>query len=287
MLGPDVASVDGLGDPSWKRSIADGHMSFAILRAAYGTMADPMWGRYRAQLRALGILTTSYLFLRFPIVGDNSVPGPTDQAKAFLSVIGQPDPLEPPPAIDLEIPGGRKTTGLTSQQCLDWLRQAWNIVASAIGCAPILYTSRVFWMDPDGMDNLPAPDLAESPGWWKYTPYPQRTLAVYDPATVGSLIAPGCPPPWGQQWLAQQYQLDALGYPGLDATCDLNRFHTLSEGAAGDTVKWMQRRLGIADDGRFGPQTKAALVDFQKKWSLQPDGVFGWKTFGPLARSNP
>lgn len=33
-------------------------------------------------------------------------------------------------------------------------------------------------------------------------------------------------------------------------------------------------------DGKFGPHTKQATIDFQKKFNLQPDGIVGNKTFG-------
>jgi peptidoglycan hydrolase-like protein with peptidoglycan-binding domain len=33
-------------------------------------------------------------------------------------------------------------------------------------------------------------------------------------------------------------------------------------------------------DGKFGPNTKAASIEFQKKFGLQPDGIVGNKSFG-------
>lgn len=33
-------------------------------------------------------------------------------------------------------------------------------------------------------------------------------------------------------------------------------------------------------DGKFGPNTKQASIDFQRRYNLQPDGVVGNKTFG-------
>jgi len=40
-------------------------------------------------------------------------------------------------------------------------------------------------------------------------------------------------------------------------------------------VKKLQSALGIAADGDFGPATKSAVIAFQKKKALYPDGVFG------------
>ena len=53
-------------------------------------------------------------------------------------------------------------------------------------------------------------------------------------------------------------------------------------GSKGDGVKSLQRLLGIKDDGIFGPQTKNALIAFQKKNGLKGDGVVGPKTFAAL-----
>lgn len=50
---------------------------------------------------------------------------------------------------------------------------------------------------------------------------------------------------------------------------------TLELGSKGDDVKKMQRALGIEDDGIFGKDTKTAVINFQRKNGLVPDGVVG------------
>ena len=50
------------------------------------------------------------------------------------------------------------------------------------------------------------------------------------------------------------------------------------EGSAGQEVARVQKILSIKQDGKFGPQTKAALEEFQSNNGLVADGVLGPKT---------
>lgn len=54
---------------------------------------------------------------------------------------------------------------------------------------------------------------------------------------------------------------------------------TLRRGATGDNVRTLQRKLGIAADGKFGPGTHAAVVAHQRKHGLTPDGIVGPNTW--------
>ena len=60
---------------------------------------------------------------------------------------------------------------------------------------------------------------------------------------------------------------------------------TLRRGAKGEHVRVMQRRLGLTDDGVFGPGTEAALREFQRSQGMVPDGIAGPKTWAALDRS--
>jgi peptidoglycan hydrolase-like protein with peptidoglycan-binding domain len=63
---------------------------------------------------------------------------------------------------------------------------------------------------------------------------------------------------------------------------------TISEGATGPTVRWLQYllvRRTMSDnqiDGVFGPVTKAAVEEFQHDDSLTVDGIVGPATWGAL-----
>ena len=66
---------------------------------------------------------------------------------------------------------------------------------------------------------------------------------------------------------------------------------TLKQGSRGETVKKMQERLKRwgyytgAVDGIFGAKTKQAVIYFQKRNGLTPDGIVGTKTFQALGIS--
>lgn len=58
----------------------------------------------------------------------------------------------------------------------------------------------------------------------------------------------------------------------------------LTQGATGDAVNWLQRRLGCTPDGRFGPQTHASVISFQAAAGVAVDGVVGPVTWGALTK---
>ncbi|MDR3519421.1 MAG: peptidoglycan-binding protein [Candidatus Pacebacteria bacterium] len=59
----------------------------------------------------------------------------------------------------------------------------------------------------------------------------------------------------------------------------------LGLGSTGTNVACLQERLGLQVDGKFGPQTKAAVSAFQSKMGLTPDGIFGPKSIPVLLNS--
>ena len=54
----------------------------------------------------------------------------------------------------------------------------------------------------------------------------------------------------------------------------------LQVGSKGIEVQCLQSKVGVVQDGSFGPQTKAAVVAFQSSHMLTPDGIVG-----PLSRA--
>lgn len=67
---------------------------------------------------------------------------------------------------------------------------------------------------------------------------------------------------------------------------------TLRFGSQGDAVRELQTRLNeegeaLAVDGIFGPLTRGAVVGYQTKNGLDPDGIVGPKTWGKLDEPKP
>jgi peptidoglycan hydrolase-like protein with peptidoglycan-binding domain len=68
---------------------------------------------------------------------------------------------------------------------------------------------------------------------------------------------------------------------------------TISSGATGDAVRRLQRalrrtpNLSVQIDGVFGPQTKAAVEEFQKEANLAVDGIVGPHTWAALPDGGP
>lgn len=273
-IGIDIASVDGNGTPDWSAAVQQGGLRFVGLRAVYGVTPDPWYPTYVNQLDARGIPHFPYLIMT------PNLDTPEAQANAALKAIGTLNNHYFPLALDVE--GNRN--GLTPEEWLDWVTKAYNVIKTAIGVPPMLYTSQEYWMDPNGMNNLPAPQLADCAPWVKYWPYAVDSPAVYNPTTIDALPPPPCPPPWGDAWIVQQTQGDAINYPGFKSTVDIDRLHVQKQGDNNDSVKWIQRRLpGLVIDGIFGPATAAAVKTFQAAKKIAVDGIVGLDTTQLLA----
>ena len=72
--------------------------------------------------------------------------------------------------------------------------------------------------------------------------------------------------------------------PPADAGAAAGR-PTLRRPTAGDLVKQVQAKLGIDDDGIFGPNTEAAVRAFQRQQGLTPDGIVGPQTWAALDKA--
>lgn len=57
---------------------------------------------------------------------------------------------------------------------------------------------------------------------------------------------------------------------------------TLRRPMTGDLVKQVQAKLGVDQDGSFGPKTEAAVRAFQRDQGLVPDGIVGPNTWAAL-----
>ncbi len=75
----------------------------------------------------------------------------------------------------------------------------------------------------------------------------------------------------------------AAGGPNLEPTTTTEHTIVLSSGSEGRQVRLLQQALGgIKVDGIFGPETEAAVRDFQARSGLQSDGVVGPMTASAL-----
>jgi peptidoglycan hydrolase-like protein with peptidoglycan-binding domain len=288
-LGLDFASVDENINPNWVKAKAQIPINFVFLRANYATWQDPQFLHEWPRIKDAGIVRGAYLFLVFPSPKYPKVPDPVLQAKVFVKTVRKLDHSDFPPSLDVEFPGGRAATKMEAPQLLKGVRAAWKVLKDAYGVAPFIYTSARVWRED--LKNPDAPDLRESPLW--LTPYPfcSNTRAVREPRSFvpgGRYFPPPVPRPWGDttNWWIHQYQGDAWELPGFRQV-DMDRFNTTIKGAAGDRIKWMQRRLGIPQSGMFDAATETVVRSFQRKNGLTPDGVVDPRTFAFFCWSNP
>jgi lysozyme len=287
-LGIDTASVADNHNPDWARARSQVPMDFAIIRANYGTAPDRVFRRDWPKIKTAGLVRGAYLFLRFPHSRWGRPASPVAQARAFIATVGRLDQSDLPPSLDVEFPGSRRETGMTARQLLDGVREAWRTLRDHYEVPPIIYTSARVWRED--LDNLPAPDLVESPLWLARYPFPKGP-AVYDPRRLaGRRFNLPVPPPWGDatNWWIHQYQGDAVRLPGFPTgNVDMNRFNVTTRGMTGDRIRWVQRRLSIPQSGTFDAATEAALRAFQGRKGIPANGVVDPRTFAFLCWSHP
>lgn len=71
--------------------------------------------------------------------------------------------------------------------------------------------------------------------------------------------------------------VDGIAGPKTLAGCP-----TLKQGARGNITKLLQQKLGVSADGIFGPNTKNAVINYQRNHGLIPDGIVGTNTWKSL-----
>lgn len=270
-LGIDIASVDGNKPIDWVKAKRAG-VEFAIFRATYKIWADPTWSSECERARAEGITVGAYLF---PVM-DLTAPSCQDQCAVFRTAIsGEARPGDLPPTLDVEFPGGITRTQRTRSDLLRWIAEAIETLRS-----PMIYTSARVW-DGTDTDSLAAPGTGwpDCPLWLSRYPFKVRI----PPQDGRHLALPPVPAAWGSGniWI-HQYQGDCVGFPGFSATVDLNKFIPCSFGDRGCKVQWVQRRLGITDDGAYGPATQAQVRAFQTVHNLPASGNVDVATFAYL-----
>jgi GH25 family lysozyme M1 (1,4-beta-N-acetylmuramidase) len=283
VIGVDV--YEGNATIDWDVAIQRGNVGFVGVRASEGTRPDKNFHLYVQQLNQRKVPWFAYGLLRF----EQNGPTPEAQGKVLVDVVSDVagnNPYQFTPVIDLEFPGGsRARFGITAGQALAWFLRCYVTVKAGLGGAdPGVYTSKVVWNDPDGLNGLPCPDIVGAWSWPKYWPYPVGSQAVYNPILVNQLHDPPCAPPFAGNWNVHQYQGDCVNCPGFTTKVDMNRTRVVGQGATGGSVQWIQRKLKITTDGVFGTQTLAAVKAFQQKMKLGVDGLVGYFTSAALSR---
>lgn len=81
----------------------------------------------------------------------------------------------------------------------------------------------------------------------------------------------------GGAWLGKRKEV-----PRIPALSDHNILYLLTPNMHGKAVQDLQVLLGVEPDGIFGKLTKDAVVSFQKKHNLTPDGIAGPITWRAL-----
>ncbi|RAK24119.1 putative peptidoglycan binding protein [Salipiger aestuarii] len=74
--------------------------------------------------------------------------------------------------------------------------------------------------------------------------------------------------------------IEAVDY--APAAQDYPTRETIRQGSVGHFVRDAQAALGVTIDGMFGPKTRRAVVEFQARHELLPDGVVGPMTWAAL-----
>lgn len=74
----------------------------------------------------------------------------------------------------------------------------------------------------------------------------------------------------------------ALTRPAVAPAAPTTKRNVIRRGDTGFDVKALQKRLNIPDDGIFGPNTDAAVRQFQRLSGLVVDGIVGPATWGAL-----
>jgi predicted chitinase len=75
--------------------------------------------------------------------------------------------------------------------------------------------------------------------------------------------------------------------PPAIAPADADGRPTLRRGSRSEDVKILQRVLGLAEDGKFGPNTEAFLRAWQRAHDLVPDGIAGPATWNAIDNEPP
>jgi lysozyme len=267
LTGIDVSFYQGTID--WT-TVANNNISFAILKATEGLdIVDPNFANNWAASRAVGMTRSAYHFFR-------AARDAKAQAEFFLKTVGKLEDFDLPLVLDLE-----RVDGIDPKVALDKAQIWLDIVEKATGRKPIVYTYPVFWEE----------QLADTN---RFVNYP-LWIAHYQ------TFKPLVPGKW-KNWTFHQYS-ETGQVKGIAGAVDLNQFAgtlddlekllkgkiCLRQSCVGNVVQELQTALKASGfdvgtiDGSFGGKTKTAVMSFQQKNGIKPDGIVGKETWTKIA----
>lgn len=247
--GIDVSAYQATID--WTKVAGDG-VKFAFIRASDGTGTnDSYFAANWEKSRAAGILHGAYQYFR----PNQDVAA---QAQLLLSKMGTLQDDDLPPVIDVETAGGLSATQVAAK-----VKQWIDIVHTATGRTPIIYTGFYFWRDSVG-----DPNMSTSPLWH---------------AQYTSASCPTIAPAWAD-WTFWQYTSSGT-IAGISGGVDTNRFNgtfdqlkatLLPDTGPAPTCDAVAAEGGIVDDSSACFEAGGPLAYIRVANAAGEDGELRW-----------
>ncbi|MBR8836433.1 MAG: peptidoglycan-binding protein [Stigonema ocellatum SAG 48.90 = DSM 106950] len=277
--GVDIAEFSE--QVNWQKMKAEG-FQFAYARVLYGTVRmDLNFHTYWTALKQNNIIRGAYLFFR-----------PSDDLNTQVRLFAQAVDMEPgdlPPSVDLEFEKNRNDidihwSSLSTAASIDLVETLLKSVERTTGYKPIIYANSDFWIHQ--MGNTSRFSNAGYDLWIaNYNNNPNQPNQLFGGWKVHTF----------HQYLGDQKSsfTQDVDYNTFNGNLDRLKAETvpdipLQEGRIGVKVNDLQKRLTkLANDlhnpqpdlnphgrdGIFGPDTKKAVIAFQKINNLVANGV--------------
>lgn len=188
-VGIDVSYYQGVID--WNAAKAAG-TEFAFIRISDGArFLDPKFSANWTGSKAAGVIRGAYQFFR-------PTQDITAQANIMINAVGQYQPGDLAPVIDVEADGGLPPSTVAAR-----VKQWVDLVKAGTGAAPIIYTGKYFWRDEVGGSRT----FSDHALW----------IAQY------TSQCPDLPSPW-TRWTFWQHS-DRGSMAGIRGNVDMNKFN--------------------------------------------------------------
>ncbi len=277
--GVDIAEFSETVD--WQKMKAEG-FQFAYARVLYGTVRiDSNFHTYWPALKEYNIIRGAYMFFR-----------PSDDLNTQVRLFAQAVDMEPgdlPPSVDLEFETNRNGidihwSSLSTAASIDLVETLLKSVERTTGYKPVIYANSDFWIHQ--MGNTSRFSDAGYDLWIaSYNNNPNQPNNLFGGWKVHTF----------HQYIGDQRSsfTQDVDYNTFNGNLDRLKAETvpkvpLQEGRIGPKVKELQKRLtklALAPnnpqpnlnpqgmDGVFGPDTKNAVIAFQKAHHLAANGT--------------